>query len=170
MNAVLLITLNGIDRPGLVQKLSDVVAAFEANWEQSRMLHLSGRFVGILEVHVREEKAHSLIKELRELGDLELTIAEGSTGPGPDRFFQLEVVGSDHPGIVSEVFGAVAKAGANVESLRTGVEAAPDSGLPLFRAQARLSSVARAFDLAALKVELEGISDDLVVTLDVAGE
>lgn len=165
MNSVLLITLNGADRPGLVQKLSDIIAAFDANWEQSRMLHLAGRFVGILEVHVQEDKAHGLVKELRELGDLELTIAEGSIAPGLDHFFQLDVFGADHPGIVSEIFGVVAKAGVNVESLTTGVEAAPDSGMPLFRAQARLAA-GTTVDLAALKTELENISDDLVVTLD----
>lgn len=167
MNSVLLITLNGADRPGLVQKLSDIVAAYDANWEQSRMLNLSGRFIGILEVNVLEEKAHALIKALRELGDLELTIAQGSTGTKPDRFFQLQIVGSDAPGIVSEVFGLVAKAGANVESLTTGVEAAPDSGVPLFRAQAKLSAVT-SVNLVELKQSLEAISDDLVVTLDLA--
>ncbi|WOO42334.1 glycine cleavage system protein R [Rubellicoccus peritrichatus] len=166
---MLLITLNGADRPGLVQKLSDIVAKYHANWEQSRMLHLSGRFVGILEVHVLEDKAHGLIKELRELGDLELTIAEGSVDPGAAHFYQLEVVGADAPGIVSDVFAVVAGAGANVESLNTGVEAAPDSGIILFRARARLGA-SISIDLAALRSELEAISDDLVVTLDVDSE
>lgn len=169
MNTVLLITLSGVDRPGLVQALSETVAEHEANWEQSRMLHLSGHFVGLLEVVVPEAQAHALITALRELGDLELTIAEGkSAHRPPERAVDLQVLGADHPGIVSEVFGAIAKAGLNVETLTTETETAPDSGQALFRAKASVSAEQR-IDLDELRSKLEAIAADIVVEIDLKG-
>lgn len=168
MKSVLLITLSGVDRPGLVRELSDVVNGIGANWEQSRMMHLSGHFVGLLEVSVEETKAHELIVKLRELGDLELTIAEGSSTAPPEHVFHLELVGADHPGIVSEIFGVLAQDGINVELLRTETEAAADSGTPLFKANARLSAPAGA-DLTAIRQSLEAIAQDIMVTIDFAG-
>lgn len=169
MNSVLLITLSGLDRAGLVQSLAALVVAHDANWEQSRMLHLAGHFVGILQVAVPEAKAHALIKALRELGDLELTIAEGTLSlPKPERTLDIEILGADHPGIVAEIFGALAQVGLNVETLATGTETAPDSGQALFRAQAQLSSTV-AVDLDALRGVLEAIAADLVVDVTLNG-
>lgn len=167
MMTILLITVSGLDRPGLVRELSDVVARVGANWEHSRMMHLAGRFVGLLEIRVDEGNAHELVKQLRELGDLELTIAEGQSIAPPDRALDLEMVGVDHPGIVSEVFGALAAKGINIESLTTGTEPAPDSGSQLFRAQARLS-VPVGLDLATVRESLEALAEDTMVTIEIA--
>jgi len=169
MNHILLITLSGVDRPGLVQSLATTVKSHDANWEQSRMLHLAGHFVGLLEIAVPEENAHALITALRELGDLELTIAEGSRITAkPEHEVSLQVLGADHPGIVAEVFGALAASGVNVETLSTGTEAAPDSGQVLFRAQAQLSATQK-IDLVKLRQKLESLASDLVVDVELKG-
>lgn len=44
--AQLIVSFIGEDRPGLVQTLSDVVAGYGGNWEESRMVHLGGHFSG----------------------------------------------------------------------------------------------------------------------------
>ena len=56
MNSILLITLSGVDRVGIVREVAHWVTAFGANWERSRMIRLSGRFVGLLQVSVTDEK------------------------------------------------------------------------------------------------------------------
>jgi len=165
MNSVLLITLSGLDRPGLVQAIADVVAGLGANWEQSRMMHLSGRFVGLLEIHVEADKEDELSHRLRDLGDLELTIAKGEPLPSPAHSFELDVVGSDHPGIISEISGILTKYRINIEALTTWTESAPDSGTPLFRANALLSAKA-AVNLAEFKEALEEITQDLMIRID----
>ena len=50
METVLVLTISGRDRSGLVEQLADVIAAHGGNWEHCRMAHLAGRFVGLLEV------------------------------------------------------------------------------------------------------------------------
>ena len=46
MGTSLVVTVIGNDRPGIVERLSDVVLAAEANWEESRMARLAGKFEG----------------------------------------------------------------------------------------------------------------------------
>ena len=168
MNTVLLLTLSGLDRPGLVGELADVIAGLEANWEQSRMLHLADRFIGLLEVHVREDRADVLIERLQSLGDLEIHITSASPSPPPQPTVELEIMGMDHPGIVSEVFGVLGKSQVNVETLRTVVEPAANSGHALFKARARLS-IPAAIGLQDLQRSLENIAQDVMVTIHPMG-
>ena len=49
MNSLVL-TLIGPDRPGLVERVSDVVASHGGNWLESRMAHLAGQFAGKLDI------------------------------------------------------------------------------------------------------------------------
>lgn len=164
MEGVLVLTISGKDRAGLVEKLADVIAAHGGNWEHCRMAHLAGRFVGLLEVTVSSEKQQDLEVALRTISDLDVMIAAGvaCSELEPLRQFDLEVVGSDHPGIVRDVFKALAKVGVNVEELSTKAYSAPDSGGMLFEAQARLACSAE-IDREAVRHQLEQIAQDVMV-------
>ena len=111
MNGVLVLTISGQDRAGLVEKLADVIAEHGGNWEHCRMAHLAGRFVGLLEVTVTGNQQQDLESALRGISDLDVMIAPGlaTSEMEPMRQFDLEVVGSDHPGIVRDVFRALAQ-------------------------------------------------------------
>ncbi len=165
MNTVLLITLSGLDRPGLVGELAEVIAGLEANWEQSRMMHLADRFIGILEVHVRPGRAEELISQLQNIGDLQLTISTAKPGQSPQPTIELEVTGTDNPGIVKEIFSVLGSSQVNVETLRTHVEPAPDSGQMLFYASARLSAPTSA-NFQNLQEQLEAIAGDIMVSVN----
>ena len=56
MDSVLVVTISGEDRSGLVEELADVIAAHGGNWEHCRMAHLAERFVGLLQVSVAGER------------------------------------------------------------------------------------------------------------------
>ena len=60
MRSVLVLTVSGKDRAGLVEQLADLVAANGGNWEHCRMVHLAGRFVGLLQVVLRVKRNKSL--------------------------------------------------------------------------------------------------------------
>lgn len=158
-----MLTISGEDRAGLVEQLADVIATHHGNWEHCRMAHLAGRFVGLLEVSVAGDVQQDLEIALRTIKDLDVMIAAGDRSESEHlRQFDLEVVGTDHPGIVRDVFKALAKAGVNVEELSTSTVSAPDSGMILFEARARLacgSEVSRD----VVRDELETIAQDLMV-------
>ncbi|MGE9290275.1 MAG: glycine cleavage system protein R [Puniceicoccales bacterium] len=161
--SILLITLSGDDRPGIVHNIAAKVHAHNGNWERSRLIHLSGRFVGLLQVSVSEEERDALRSDLLSIPGLDLTIAEGKGDPGQTATaFKVTLVGADHPGIVSEVFGTLASLNLNVESMSTRTEAAADSGTLLFRAEAHLSSQEPVQE-TTLQDRLENLAQDLLV-------
>ena len=166
MQSVLVLTISGADRAGLVEQLAEVVAAHEGNWEHCRMAHLAERFVGLLQITVPGEKQQDLEVALRTIEDLDVMIAACETLGSAERMRQcdLEVIGSDHPGIVRDVFKALAAAGVNVEELGTHTFTAPDSGAILFEAKARLACPA-SVDRLAVREQLERIAQDILVEI-----
>ena len=60
MNIPFIVTLVGEDRPGLVNALAERAAANGANWLDSSMAHLAGKFAGIVLVTVPEDQADAL--------------------------------------------------------------------------------------------------------------
>lgn len=166
MDTVLVLTISGQDRAGLVEQLADVIASHNGNWEHCRMAHLAGRFVGLLEVSVSGEDQQELEVALRTISDLDVMIARGTTKSSMQslRQFNLEVVGGDHPGIVRDVFKVLAAAEFNVEELSTRSYSAPSSGAQLFEAKARLACRLDA-NWEALRAELEQIAQDIMVDI-----
>jgi len=165
METVLVLTISGKDRAGLVEQLADLIAVHRGNWEHCRMAHLAGRFVGLLEVSVSAENQQDLEAALRTIKDLDVMIAIGEVVESEtSKYFDLEVVGSDHPGIVRDVFKALATAGVNVEELSTKTMNAPESGGLLFEARARLAS-GSAVERDLIQSNLEAIAHDLIVDI-----
>ena len=129
------------------------------------MAHLAGRFVGLLEVSVPGENQQELEVALRMIDDLDVMIAVGEPdAPQVQAHFDLGVVGSDHPGIVRDVFKALAAAGVNVEELSTKTTNAPESGGLLFEARARLAASTEV-DRDIIQANLEAIAQDLMVDI-----
>jgi glycine cleavage system regulatory protein len=166
MSGVLILTISGRDRAGLVEKLADLIAEHGGNWEHCRMAHLAGRFVGLLEVTVTGNQQQDLESALRGISDLDVMIAPGlvPSDMEPMRQFDLEVVGSDHPGIVRDVFKALAQVSVNVEELSTRAYSAPDSGCILFEAKARLASSSKV-NREKIRNHLEEIGLDVLVDI-----
>lgn len=168
MNVSLVMTILGADRPGLVEAISSVVAEHGGNWVESRMSHLGGHFAGILRVDVARQRADELAGALEKLRQTGLdVVVHTDQHPLPDegrRKLQLELVGQDHPGIVSEVTRVLASHGVNVEELTTQCEAAATTGQILFRAEALLRMPSGG-QVEALREQLERIASDLMVDI-----
>ncbi|PDH28218.1 MAG: glycine cleavage system protein R [Puniceicoccaceae bacterium MED-G30] len=166
MQSVLVLTISGPDRSGLVERLAEVVAKFGGNWEHCRMAHLAGRFVGLLQVSVPGEGQQDLEVALRCIEGLDVMIAVGDVSVGEPAStsgaIELELLGSDHPGIVRDVFHALATVGVNVEKLSTRTFMGRDSGGMLFEARAVLVC-GPDVNLDALRQKLEAIAQDIMV-------
>ena len=107
----LVLTLIGPDHPGIVDSVSEVVAAHGGNWLESRMAHLAGKFAGVLCVEVAEEKAAALEEALGRLAVSGLkVIVERSTPVESPRqhAMEIELLGVDRPGLVHEISALLA--------------------------------------------------------------
>ncbi len=169
MTQILVITLIGDDRPGLVERLAGIVTAHHGNWLESSLAQLAGKFAGVVKVGVPADRAEALGNALRTLSDLKITVEAGTDLPGDaqhaTRRLSFSLVGHDRIGIVREVSQVFARRGINVEKFTSRTSSAPMSSELLFHAEAELLASAD-FDSAALKDDLERISSDLIVDID----
>lgn len=167
MQTYLVMTVLGHDRPGLVSALADTVAAHGGNWLESRMARLAGQFAGIARIECPANTVDALIRELQTPGSSGLTVIavrEEIADPLTRRTLVVDVVGNDRPGIVRELSAAVAQAGGNIEELTTGLESAPMSGHPMFRAHG-IISIPENTDTAVLTAAIDTLGGDLTVDL-----
>ena len=110
MQMSLVLIVIGNDRPGIVESLAGPIAAVGANWEESRMARLAGKFAGLLRVSVDDAKAADLEARLSSLAatGLKVVVERSDEAPSLGRqVLRLELVGNDRPGIVRDVPPAV---------------------------------------------------------------
>ncbi len=164
MERFLVLTVIGEDKPGLVERLAQTIAGHDGNWLESRMVHLAGRFAGVLRVSVPPTSMDPLTQALERLGadGLKVVCEPGTQPRGRLRPVRLELMGADHPGIVRDISTALARRRVNVEDLHTGRVDAPMSGEKLFQATARLD-LPPELSLDDLRLELESVAQDLMV-------
>src|SRR5262245_34168817 len=171
MHTSLVITIVGDDKPGIVEEISGVVLAVGANWEESRMARLAGKFAGILRVTADAAKSKELAKALTALQARGLTVVveTGAEEPeAPFRTIGLELVGNDRPGIVREIARVLAERGVNIDEFESEITSAPDSGDALFRGRARLRTPPQLAP-DTLRAALEAVALDLMVDLKIEG-
>ena len=169
MNHYLALTIIADDRPGIIEKVADVVTTNGGNWLESNMSRLAGKFAGILLVDIAEEKQSTLLSALNKLNSQGIrVIGEASTGAEPimGEHLIFTVVGNDRPGIVGELSSLLARLHVNVEELSTNCEDAPMSSEILFRATAKVRLPGSALNKDQLQDELESLSDDLMVEME----
>jgi len=175
MKTYLVVTLTCPDRPGIVDRVTEVIADCEANWEESRMAHLGGEFAGIVKISVEEENADRLAQALRSLANDDMTVVvkvtesvapESSVGSS---IYRLNLTGADHEGIVHAVSHYLATQGINVEEMETKVVPAPISATPLFQMQARVT-VPQRLPEPELARNLDQLGHELGVDIDITHE
>jgi glycine cleavage system regulatory protein len=165
----LVLTFVGDDRPGLINAISDKIAACDATWLESRSARLAGKFAGILLASVPEDRAAELRLSLRSLetAGLHLSVEEGASSrmqDAPRRLLKLEVLGNERPGIVRDVTRALTGLGVNIEEFASGLESAPFTGVAMFRASARLRAP-DGLGVEDLRKALERLAGEIMVDL-----
>lgn len=168
MSTSIVLSVLSDDHPGIVESLSDVLAAHGGNWTESSMLSLAGKFAGILLAEVPADRVDAFIGALEALESEGIrVVAEPSSGAktaDDSRFVALELVGQDRPGIVHEITEVLARHAVNVQELETTVQSASMSGESLFLAHAKIFIPADT-DTEALRDELEELANELMVDL-----
>lgn len=166
MDASLVMTIIGRDRPGLVDSVAEVVAAHGGNWLESRMSRLGGQFAGILRVRAPAGQQAALEAALGQLAGVGLTVTvhrdDAPSAAAGVRDTVLEIVGQDRPGIIRQISHALAEAGVNVEELESECSSAAMSGEPIFKARFRVC-IPPQCPLDELRQRIERIAGDLIM-------
>ncbi|WP_432560177.1 glycine cleavage system protein R [Granulicoccus sp. GXG6511] len=165
--ATYVITVIGDEQVGLVQSLADAVSRAGGNWERSEMAELAGKFAGLVQVTLPDDRADELADNLEGLEGLEISVQKAeaeSTVPEDSVAFRLELVGNDKPGIIQEITTALRGHGVTIERLESTVTDAPWHGGQLFECKATLRGP--EVRMGPVKTELERIAGELMVDLN----
>ncbi|HLX27784.1 MAG TPA: ACT domain-containing protein [Casimicrobiaceae bacterium] len=168
MNTSLVLALIGPNTTGIVHRVAEIATAHDANWLSARMMNLAEQFAGIVHLEVSEANAEALESALHEVErtGMHVLITSGDpalSGPATDHL-RLDLVGSDHRGIVRDISGALAQLGVSIESLVTDRVSGAHSGDLLFHASAELR-VPADVTTPQLRNALESLAQDLMVDL-----
>ena len=118
---LLVVTVIGHDRPGIIAETTGVLAELGANLEDSSMTILRGQFAMVLVASAAVSAAEAQ-SALDSLADPSLSVSvrevpDESAHPAAGPTHLLSVHGADRPGIVSTVTAQVSAAGGNVTDL-----------------------------------------------------
>ena len=165
--SILVITVIGTDRAGLVSALAGVVADHEGNWTRSQLAELAGAFAGIVVVEVPDARVAAFTAAALAIDGLEVVVQGGQEAATPTaRQVTLEVLGNDRPGLVRELSAVFTEHGLSIEELETGTYDAPMAGGRLFEALL-VVPVVPGTDAAALRADLEKLAMELMVDITV---
>lgn len=137
MTTKLVISAIGADRPGLVDKLSNIIYTHDLNIEDSRMTVLGGEFAILLLVSGDPSSLETLQAqsgEIEQTLNMSLlikptteTVSSGNIIP-----YAVEVSSLDHPGIVHKITSFFSRQNINIINLQTERYSAPHTGSPMF--------------------------------------
>jgi glycine cleavage system regulatory protein len=165
----LVVTVMGPDRPGIVRMLSDRAQRFGANWSASQLSRLAGEFGGMVHFEVPRENADALAESLRGLelsSGLKLVIAKSDSTPVPIgmRGVDLELVGDDRVGIVSNLTRILSEAGVSIEHIHTEVVGTTASAPRTFKIMAHLL-VPNTLASDGLRRRLDAVASEMMVDI-----
>jgi glycine cleavage system regulatory protein len=165
----LVVSIVGADRQGIVSSLAERAQRFGANWAASRMTRLAGEFAGMVHLEVPRENADALATSLRDLASsgLQVVVArsDGANLPSTLRVIELELVGEDRLGIVSNLTKLLAGRGISIESIHTDIVRSGVSGKQTFKVEAHLL-VPASVSVDALEQEVGSLAREMM--LDIA--
>ncbi len=172
MNRTLVLSILSDDKPGVVEALAKTITQHQGNWMESRLSHLAGKFAGILQVSVPEDKLELLKADLLDLQaqrGIQMVSAEAIAQPADDdkdiQTLHFTLMGNDRTGIVRELSQAFASHDINLDDLQTQCTSMPWSGDPMFTAHG-IISLPSEVDLDRLMDRLNDISDELGVDIE----
>ncbi|ANI79526.1 MULTISPECIES: glycine cleavage system protein R [Sphingobium] len=169
MDQTIILTVVGSDRPGLTQAIADAVFAAGGNWLESHLSRLGGKYVGSVLVELPEERLEELEQAARKIDAFGIKvdiIASAKIDERSGEPLTIEIVGQDRPGIVREVTTVLAGLDINIEDFVTAVEGGAWSGVPLFRARAKLL-IPAPLSTDKVRQALEEISGEVMVDFDI---
>ena len=164
----------GLDRPGIVADLAELIYECDCNLEDSSMTILGPEFAVLLLLSGdgadMERRLSAGCKRLE--WEKRLTVFFRPLEGDPHArsagrrtvAMECEVNGVDQAGIVARVSRTLADHGVNVTALQTQSRPGPESGTPMFTMRIRMAAPAE-LDQRVLRERLERVAADLRVDL-----
>ena len=164
MNRII-ITAIGVDRPGLVNKITSIINQNNGNIENSKMIKIDNQFAIIMDFSTIED-INTIEEELKSIKDLEIYYKHIKSINTNKKIISKSLIkGADDQGIVDTVSNYFKDRGLNIIEIDTFVESAPITGSPLFNMNITIECNKQT-NLNQIQKELIQICDLLNLTLN----
>jgi len=165
MDTLLVLTATGPDRPGLVDILSEQIAASGCEIDESRMSVLGSEFAMLILITGNWSalaKLEAMAPRLEEQMELRIRISrtQQRVRKGPYIPYAVEVVTVNRPGVVNEVAHFFAARKINIEDVFTSTYPAPHTDTRMFSLHLTVA-IPGDLSLANLRGEFMDFCDDL---------
>jgi glycine cleavage system transcriptional repressor len=165
MATKLVISALGVDRPGIVDELSNIIYKHALNIEDSRMTVLGGEFAILLLVSGETASIDAFYSQLTNIEQaLEMRLlVKPTTEPGSSDNtipYSVEVAALDNPGIVNNIASFFSSRNINIVNLQTERYAAPHTGSPMFALHMTIGVSANT-NIAKLRDAFMDVCDNL---------
>jgi glycine cleavage system regulatory protein len=165
----LVVLVVGPDRPGIVRQIAERAQRHGANWAASRMTSVAGEFAGLVHLEVPRASVQPLTETMRALETAGLRVVveasdASSAAPPGFRAYELQLVGEDRAGIVSQLTNLLAERGVSIDSLQTDIQRGGAGGRATFRVAASVL-VPKSVDVGSLKGELDVLAQKLALDI-----
>ena len=164
MNRVI-ITAIGIDRPGLVNKITSIINQNKGNIENSKMVKIDDQFAIIMDFSTIED-INIIETELKSIKDLEIYYKSVKSIDANKKTTSTYLIkGADDQGIINAITNYFKDRDLNIIEIDTFIESAPITGSPLFNMNIIIEHNSN-IDLKKLKKDLLQICEELNLELN----
>ncbi|GGA74895.1 transcriptional regulator [Neiella marina] len=164
MSAILVASLMGNNRPGLLKDLAAKTHELGGKWLTSKVNHLDDQISALIKVELPQPQVQPLKDIFNNEPAICAVFSEGEPTPPPSSIVEMVVDSSDRAGIVNEITQVLDSESielVDMDCQRIGVA---ELGRSVFTARLMLK-VPNSLKSEELAEELEGIADDMVVTV-----
>lgn len=165
----------GLDRPGIVSDMCEVVTNAGGNIGESRAVRLGDHFTLMMLADIPSSESRSVQESLAHISGIYTSTFETSDPNEvkitPKLIYEGELTlsGADHPGIVHHVTSTLSKYNLSIEDLETSQKEAPFGGTTLFLMKCSVTatdSTPGDIDIAAVKKDIEKLADSFNCDID----
>jgi glycine cleavage system transcriptional repressor len=167
----------GRDRPGIVADLAELIYECDCNLEDSSMTILGGEFAVLLLLSGQDAEVERRLSTACKRLEWEkrLTVFFRPLEGEPtayrvgerSRSYELQATGVDKAGIVARIARCLANHGVNIVKMQTSSRPEPGSGTSIYTMQIEMA-VPEMVDISSLRAQLDRISDELHIHIDLA--
>jgi glycine cleavage system transcriptional repressor len=166
----LVLSAVGADRPGLVDRLTEILEPYRANVADSRMVNLHGQFAIIMRLKVPDEQfqpLHDGLPDAAQALGLAVVIRTADQHAAQSGVpYRIRTYAMDQAGLVHHVAHALSTRGVNIEDLTTRLDHGPHTGTPLFSMD-MIVTIPVDVKLRIIRQDLENLCAELNCDLDI---
>lgn len=163
MTVQIVVSISGLDRPGLFNELTVKTKALSGKWLSNKITHLDGYFAGLLKLQIDPDNLDDFKSMVSDFSDITVEYHEASeNSPEPSTPIKLVIEGQDRSGLTSDITHLFNNLDVQVTHYESQRYPVTGLGTDVFEAKVDLQLPA-SLSIEQLKSDLEALDEKIRV-------